>query len=119
MKKLTPLIDSKLYKNKKEFEHEIVYEVTTGENGLPFGIAIADIEQSVPHFHKRTIEIYTGVQGELEVRLGEDTQILHPGDTIQIPIGVVHSARTLGEFPARVTVTSVPEWSAEDHFLAE
>lgn len=94
MKELIPLIDPKLYKNKKVFDHEIVYEVTTAEDGLPFGIAIADIEQSVPHYHRRTVETYTGVQGELEVKMGEDTHVLRPGDVLQIPVGTIHSARS-------------------------
>ena len=48
---------------------EIVYEVTTIKSGLPFGIAIADIQQSEPHYHEVTIETYTVVQGDLEVSL--------------------------------------------------
>lgn len=119
MNELSPQIDPKLYQNKKVFDHEIVYEVTSQRDGLPFGIAIADIEQSVPHYHRKTVETYTGVQGELEVRVGEDTHVLRPGDVLQIPIGTIHSARSLGEDPARITVTTVPEWSVEDHFLAE
>ena len=119
MRELIPPIDPRLYQNKKVFDHEIVYELTTQKDGLPFGIAIADIEQSVRHRHERTLETYTGVQGELEVTVGSDIHILHPGDILQIPIGVVHSARSLGEDPARITVTTVPEWSQEDHILVE
>ena len=119
MQELQPLISPSLYKNKKVFDHEIVYEITTQKDGLPFGIAIADIEQSAPHYHKKTVETYTGVQGDLEVKIGDEVHILHPGEVVQIPRGTVHSARSLGVDPARITVTTVPEWSAEDHFLVE
>jgi len=119
MQELEPRIDEKLYQNKKVFEAEIVYEVTTQANGLPFGIAIADIRQSVPHFHKHTTETYTVVQGDLEVRLDGEKYRLDPGDVIKISPGVIHSARSLGGAPARITVTCIPEWSQEDHHIAE
>jgi mannose-6-phosphate isomerase-like protein (cupin superfamily) len=119
MQELEPRIDLSLYQNKKAFAAEIVYEVTTQANRLPFGIALADIKQSVPHFHKRTTETYTVVQGDLEVRLDGAKYTLRPGDVIKISPGVIHSARSLGETPARITVTSIPEWSQADYHRAE
>jgi mannose-6-phosphate isomerase-like protein (cupin superfamily) len=119
MHELEPHIDPSLYQNKKEFAAEIVYEVTTQANRLPFGIAFADIKQSVSHFHKRTTETYTVVQGDLEVRLDGEKYTLGPGDVIKISPGAIHSARSLGETPARITVTSIPEWSSEDYHVAE
>jgi mannose-6-phosphate isomerase-like protein (cupin superfamily) len=116
MEELLPIIDESLYQNKKVFPAEIVYEITTLKNGLPFGIAIADILQSTPHFHKLTYETYTVVQGELEVSLGEEKHVLMPGDAIEIPLNVVHSARSLGNSPARITVTTIPEFSPEDYY---
>ncbi len=109
-------IDESLYQNRKDFPAEIVYEITTLKNELPFGIAIADIMQSVPHFHKVTRETYTVVQGEIEVSLGSDRHRLTPGDAIQIPPNVVHSARSLGSSPARITVTTIPEFSPDDYY---
>ncbi len=116
MRDLKPTIDPKLYKNKKEFPQEIVYEITTKEDNLPFGIAIADIMHSTPHHHKKTVEVYTGVQGDLEVTLDDEPHIIHPGDSIRISPGVVHSAKSLGDEPARITVISIPEWSQDDFF---
>jgi mannose-6-phosphate isomerase-like protein (cupin superfamily) len=116
MEELLPPIDESLYQNKKDFPAEIVYEITTLRNGLPFGLAIADILQSTPHFHKLTYETYTVVQGELEVNLGDEKHILRPGDAIEIPLNVVHSARSLGSSPARITVTTIPEFSPDDYY---
>ncbi len=115
MKDLEPIIDPRLYQNRKDFPAEVVYEITTKKNGLPFGIAVADIQQSQPHFHKHTIETYTVVQGDIEVTLGTEQRILHVGDAIQILPGVIHSARSLGETPARITVTTIPEFSPDDY----
>jgi len=119
MEELEPTIDQSLYQNRKTRAAEIVYEVTTQQSGLPFGVAIADIQQSEAHFHKVTLETYTVVQGDLEVSLDGERDVLHPGDTIKIPLGVVHSARSLDETPARITVTTIPEYSPEDRYLAE
>lgn len=117
MLELEEVIDATLYQNKKVFPTEIVYEVTTRKNKLPFGIAIADILQSIPHYHRVTHETYTVVQGELEVTLGVDKHLLRVGDVITIPPGAVHSARSTGSQPARITVTTIPEWSPEDHHV--
>ena len=47
-----------------------------------------------------------------------EQHILHPGDVIKIPSGVVHSAGSLDETPSRITVTTIPEFSEEDHYFA-
>jgi quercetin dioxygenase-like cupin family protein len=117
MKELAPKIQKCLYQNKKEFSAETVYEITTAENGLPFGIAIADILQSTPHVHKLTTETYTVVQGTLEVTLDQNKYVLSPGDVIKILPNVIHSARSLGDEPARITVTTVPEFSPDDYHV--
>jgi quercetin dioxygenase-like cupin family protein len=119
MKELEPTIGQSLYQKRKAREAEIVYEITTQQSGLPFGIAIADIQQSEAHFHKVTLETYTVVQGDLEVSLDGERRVLHPGDVIKIPLGVVHSARSLDETPARITVTTIPEFTSKDYHLAE
>ncbi len=116
MKGLEPTIDPCLYQNRKDFPAEVVYEITTKKNGLPFGIAVADIQQSQPHFHKHTIETYTLVQGDIEVILGTERRKLHVGEVLQIPPGKIHSARSLGETPARITVTTIPEFSPDDYY---
>jgi mannose-6-phosphate isomerase-like protein (cupin superfamily) len=119
MKELEPTINQSLYQTRKARAAEIVYEVTTQQSGLPFGVAIADIQQSDPHFHKVTAETYTVVQGTLEVTFNSEQRILHPGDVIRIPPGVVHSARSMDDTPVRITVTTIPEFSQDDYFIAE
>lgn len=117
MKDLAPKIEKSLFQNMKEFSTATVYEITTTANHLPFGIAIADILQFTPHFHKLTIETYTVVQGTLEVSLDQNKYLLSPGDVIKILPNVIHSARSLGDEPARITVTTIPEFSPDDNYL--
>jgi quercetin dioxygenase-like cupin family protein len=119
VKELEPTIDQSLYQNRKDFPTVVVYEITTEQNGLPFGVAMADITVVEPHFHKVTVETYTIVQGDLEVSLNSEQHILHPGDVIKISPGIVHSARSLDETPARITVSTIPEFSQADYYLAE
>jgi len=69
MKELAPTIGQSLSQNRKARAGAIVYEITTQQSGLPFGIAMADIQQSEAHFHNVTLETYTVVQGDLEVSL--------------------------------------------------
>ena len=116
MKVLLPAVDQGLYQNRKDFPAEIVYEITTLADGLPFGLALADIQQSEAHFHKKTIEIYTVVQGTLEVYLDGQAHQLRTGDTIKIPTGVDHFARSLDDTPARLMIVCIPEWSQNDYF---
>ena len=117
MKELAPKIEKSLYQNRREFSAETVYEMTTSTKGLPFSIAIADILQSTPHFHKLTTETYTVVQGMLEVSLDQNKYHLSPGDVIKILPNVIHSARSLGNEPARITVTTVPAFSPDDYYI--
>jgi len=120
MKDLEPTIDPRLFQSRKSFEAETVFEVTTARDGLPFGIAIADIEQSQPHVHRVTTETYTVVQGSIELALDDERVVLHVGDVAVIRPGVVHSARSIGEgHAARITVTTIPEFSVDDYFPVE
>ena len=116
MKELEPNINPGLYQNVKINPEVIVYEVTTNKNRLPFGIAIVDVQQSRPHFHRLTLETYTVVQGDLDVSVNGQHHVLHPGDVIKIMPGVVHSARSLTSSPARITVTTIPEFSVDDYY---
>lgn len=117
MNVLNPNIPSRLYQNLKRFEAEIVYEITKQHDGLPFGIAIADIQESRPHFHKVTWELYICVQGNLDVYLGEQCHPIKPGDSIEISPGVVHYARSNTQDPSRLIVVTIPEFSESDYYV--
>lgn len=118
MKELQPTIDSRLYQNKKSNPAETVYEMTTARDGLPFGIAIADIEQSQAHVHRVTTETYTVVQGSIELTLDGVRTTMGVGDMALIRPGVVHTARSIGDGDgARIIVLTIPEFSEDDYFL--
>ena len=115
----------KWYKNRIEIacecgeRQETVYEMVTAEDGLGFGLAVADIKQSVPHRHRQTKETYILISGRLQVTILATAHVLNqPGQKLEIPVGQPHwAAAAWTEEPARVLVISEPAWRLEDHIL--
>jgi mannose-6-phosphate isomerase-like protein (cupin superfamily) len=106
---------------------EIIFEVMRDPNGS-FGVAVAIIAQSKPHFHEHTYESYLVLEGQLDLyeegshekaplRLGPNEGFLEKG------FRVIYPGRTRANWakahgkPAVVLVTSSPAWTPEDHHL--
>ncbi len=119
------VLDPSLYRTKQTFPsqdnpRQIVYEATSHLPHLGWGVAYADIRESVTHVHRHTREMYVHLEGPpLVVELGGEVRLLEVGDSLDIPVGVAHKARSRGAGPARIVVTSCPAWTAEDHHLLE
>ncbi len=107
------------YKKRVELAGETIYEIVSGEDNQGFGLAVADIIRSQPHFHRNTVESYTLLSGRLVVyKDGRPFLLEHPGATIKILLGSIHWAESLDQYvPARISVVTVPAWTAEDHIL--
>ena len=117
------VLDPSLYHTKQSFPspdnpRQIVYEATCHLPHLGWGVAYADILETVRHLHRQTRETYVHLEGPpLVVELDGEVHLLEVGDSLDIPVGVAHQARSRGAGPARVVVTSCPAWTAEDHHL--
>lgn len=111
LKELKP----ELYKLRLDLSKETIYELVSTQEGMGWSLAIADIVETVPHFHNYTSETYTLVTGILEVTIEGKNFCLFPGDVIQIPLKAIHSAKSLTDTPARILVSCVPGWTVEDH----
>ena len=99
---------------------ETIFEVLAEEDGLGFGLAVADVIRSVPHFHRFTRETYILVSGRLQVVIGNGTHHLcEPGHAVDIPPGMIHWAKSADDAPARVLVLTFPPWSPEDHVILD
>ena len=99
---------------------EVVHEIITEEDGLGFGLAVADIVRSEAHHHEEgMVETYTLISGSLVVMVdGQDFILKKPGNTLTILPGQRHYARSEnGKTPARITVLSTPAWRPENHHL--
>ena len=99
------------YKNKVVASPgETIYEIVTAEDGQSFGIAVAEIRESKAHYHDYITEVYTVLEGEVEVTIDGKTQVMTNGDTITIRPGPVHSARrTLPSIESSVVVVGPVE----------
>jgi mannose-6-phosphate isomerase-like protein (cupin superfamily) len=97
---------------------EVVFEITTGKHRIGCGLAIADIQRSGKHVHRKTLETYTLVSGKLRVHLGNRVTVLEsPGQTVTIPLNTPHWAESLEATPARISVFTIPAWTKKDHIL--
>jgi mannose-6-phosphate isomerase-like protein (cupin superfamily) len=80
------------------------------------GRAVAVIERSIPHFHRKMTEVYRGLRGTLYVACGGQGHVLGPGDSLTIEPGTIHFARGVGGV-AWIEVLSDPPWAPEDHLI--
>ena len=60
------------------------------------------------HVHQREDEIMLVVEGECEVRHGDNTYIAPPGTIVVFPKGQPHAFRNTGQVPNRLMITAVP-----------
>lgn len=99
--------DKKIIKNNEENTTEIICEIE-------LGFAIAVIDKSEPHFHKKAREVYELIKGNITVYRDNRKYKLKEGDKLTIKPGEVHFA--VGN-EAWVKVYSEPAWTPEDHIL--
>ena len=95
---------------------EIVCELHTAAESPEYGRAIAVIEKSAAHFHRRTHETYRVLKGSGILHLDETKLPLSPGDVADIEPGRVHWVE--GE-EVWLVVESRPAWTPEDHIIVE
>jgi quercetin dioxygenase-like cupin family protein len=58
---------------------------------LPIAIGYASAGIDEPHFHAQTTEIYVVARGTSQIRVEQETLILHAGDLIIIEPGKAHT----------------------------
>ncbi len=86
---------------------------TLAEARLPVGGGTA------PHRHVRTEEIYYILSGEGEMRIGDETQAVSPGDAIAIPSGKVHEITNTGDEVLSFLCCCAPGYEHEDTVLED
>ncbi len=104
------------YQNRLEFPGEVLYEIVTAENTLPFGVMMVLLTKSRPHFHKHTREKYVLISGSLTVHIDDECVMLtRPMDEVDIPINMTHWAESFTpDTPAQILVITTPAWTKED-----
>ncbi|MDG2384300.1 MAG: cupin domain-containing protein [Pirellulaceae bacterium] len=74
---------------------------------------------TTPHFHEKTEEIYYILEGQAEMRIGDDVQTVGPGDAIAIPPGAIHTILNSGEQELRFLCCCAPPYEHDDTILVE
>ena len=90
---------------------EVVVEIWSDEDE---SYAIAVIDRSEPHVHRKTFEMYEVEKGTLLVHVDNEVHRLEPGNKLFIKPGQVHWAE--GD-ATRVVVHTWPPWNQDDHIL--
>lgn len=67
------------------------------------------------HLHERASNVYIGLDGVTEIRVGQDTIALGPLDLVFIPSGVPHSTHNVGD--QRVSLLAMYDRSVADDFV--
>ena len=72
--------------------------MTFGRVTIPAGIA------NPRHRHPNFDEILHLLSGRIEHSIGDEYFVLEPGDTISIPAGIWHNARSIGNCEAEIVI---------------
>jgi mannose-6-phosphate isomerase-like protein (cupin superfamily) len=84
---------------------------TLAEARVPAGCSTA------PHYHPRTEEIYYILAGSGEMRIGDETRTVRPGDAIAIPPGQTHQITNPGPAVLAFLCCCAPGYEHEDTVL--
>ena len=105
-----------ILKNNEENPTEIVCEIKPTQDHPDYSIAMAIIDKSIPHYHKKTLEEYEVLKGTLTLFVGSKKIILNEGEKYTIPLNTIHHAEGHETW---IKTTSRPGWTKEDHILVE
>ncbi|MDP2864166.1 MAG: cupin domain-containing protein [bacterium] len=104
----------KIIKLPEDNPAEIICEIDPAIDHPEKGIAIAIIDKSEPHYHKKITERYKITKGELTVFINNQGHKFKEGDSLTVKPGEIHYAvgnETWAE------VNSEPRWTQEEHIL--
>jgi mannose-6-phosphate isomerase-like protein (cupin superfamily) len=72
---------------------------------------------AAPHLHRRTTEAFHVLEGELTLRIGDETFVAHSGDSVVVTPGTVHAFSNASNAPVRMMEVTTP--GGHDAFLRE
>jgi len=76
-------------------------------------------QQTAPHYHIRTEEIYYILAGQGEMHLGESVRMVGPGDAIAIPPGEIHTIINTGDIELKFLCCCAPAYEHEDTVMVD
>jgi mannose-6-phosphate isomerase-like protein (cupin superfamily) len=94
---------------------ELMHPAVHGNRNQSLAEAIVPMgEQTRPHRHLRSEELYHFTRGSGVMRLGESSFPVQAGDTVHIAPGTVHALANTGEEELRLLCCSAPPYADED-----
>ena len=106
----------KIIKLPPDHPTEILCEIDPTSKHPRFSITIAIIDKSLPHFHRKTTEIYQVIKGSLTLEIEDKKYYLKEGQQKTIKPNQIHSAKGKQTW---IKVTSHPGWSGKDQVFIE
>jgi len=76
-------------------------------------------EQTAPHYHPQTEEIYYILRGSGEMKIDKETRQVGPGDAIAIPPGAVHTIFNSGGETLVFLCCCAPGYEQEDTVMVD
>ena len=96
-----------------ENEYEILSHTLMPECSIRI-IRMLTNERVAHHFHKKSAQVYTVLEHEVEARVGDQTIRLRPYETVRIEPGEIHAIRALDRQGALVMSLSIPPMDRDD-----
>ncbi len=94
---------------------ELFHPGSSPVRGLSVAEALVEPgKETEAHVHERSQEIYYIIEGEGEMRLGEEAFAVKKYDAILIPPGTPHCVRNSGTMALRMLCVCCPAYSHED-----
>ena len=96
--------------DRQEFDWGVIEWFASGPMGnsrtMTFGkVMIKSGSENPRHGHPNCEEILHLLSGKIEHTVGDESVVMNPGDTISIPIDVVHNAKSIGEEDAVMIIS--------------
>lgn len=106
----------KIIKNDEENPMEILCEIDPATDHPERSVAIAIIDRSKPHYHKKAVEAYEVIRGSLTINKNGRDFYLKEGERLVIEPEEIHFAAGNETW---IKVYSEPGWTLEDHILVD
>lgn len=102
------------------FKDTVTFLKTAAEtNGIysEYDVTLMPGGGNPPHIHSRFVETFTALSGNLGLKLGRKTLILHPGESFAVPIGTIHNFFNPGAEMIRFRIRFDPGFEGFDQMI--
>lgn len=97
-----------------------VFDVTSDVSGNQIGLYTMNYQAGSKgadmHFHKKMMEIFNVLEGQIEVFVNGFWEILNAGDTVVIPTRTIHAFRPLQTIDCKLQILFTPNMKREEFF---